>query len=84
VDDHSGGFVYHDEVLVLIEKFERQVFRLGYGRGAGKDFDFHGFAGGDSVRGFCGAAVDADSAFADELLDARAAEVGHALGEEQV
>ena len=36
------------------------------------------------MRSFGGASVDADAAFADDLLDAGAAQVGHALGEKHV
>jgi len=81
VNHHPGGFVHNDEVVVHVQQFERQIFRQRLRRRPGQNFDLDGFTGRDPVRNLGNVAVHANVAFADQFLDARAAELRNALGE---
>ena len=81
VDGHACGFVHHDHVFILIEDFEREGFGRRGERRAREDFHFNRFTCGDAMRALRGSTMDADMASSDELLDARAAEVGQLVGE---
>ncbi len=63
------------------KQIERQIFRQGLQRGPRQNFDLDGFSGRDSVRNLGDVAVHANVAFADQFLDARAAQLRDTLGE---
>lgn len=86
MDDEAGRFVEADEIVVLVEDFDRNVFRHGVAvRLRGR-----GFLGADFVsrvhggRGFGSRTVDRDQTRADGPLPARAAHLRPCPGEPTV
>ena len=79
MDHHPRGFVHNHEIVVQVQQIERQIFRQSLQRGPWKNFDLDRFTGRDAVRNLGNAVVHANVAIADQLLDARAAELRHAL-----
>ena len=74
--DQSGGLVEGQQVVVLVEDFQRDVFGasgggLGLRPGEGDDF-----AGAGMMRGFGGAAIDADKALGEQALNGAAGSSG--------
>ena len=66
--DESGGFVQHEQRLVLEQNVQRHFLRLRLGGPGVRPVDFNFLAGARRVRGFGGLAVDADVALLDEAL----------------
>jgi hypothetical protein len=67
--DHQAGRLDEDgDIVVLVEKRERDLLRFERGRGRGGDVDLHPLAGFDALRGLRGGASgDPDSSGGDEL-----------------
>ena len=76
VDDHAGGFVDGEDVVVFVEGVERDGFGFGLDRRARLGGDGDAFAAAESVGDFGRFAVDEDVGGVDEFLDAGAGEVG--------
>ena len=73
--DQSGGFVEHEQRLILKKNVERDFLRLGFGGSGLRPMDLNLFAGARMVRGFDRVAVDADMALFNQPLQ-RAARGG--------
>jgi len=84
VDDHAGGFIDGDEVVIFIEHGKRNRLRSGVQGRRREGPALDGFAGAGFVRGAGDGAIDEDAAKADPLLNARAAELGKALVQELI
>ena len=84
VNHHAGGFVHHNDFVVLVENVERNVFSLGCKRGARENFDFNFFTGRDAMGCARGALLDEHAASADQFLNARAAQLGQLRGEKNI
>ena len=84
VNHHPGGFVHNHEIIVHVQQIERQVFGQRLQRRPWQHFDLDRFTGRDPVRNFGDAAIHANMAFADKLLDARAAKLRNTLGKKQI
>jgi hypothetical protein len=86
VDDEAGGFVDGDQVVVFVEDVERDVFGFGGGqRRPRDDAEFEAFAAAQAEAGTKdGFAIEGGVAFADELLETGAAELGELSGKEVV
>lgn len=84
MDDHAGGFVEDDEVVVFEQDFQRDVLRCVVQR------DGFGHDDGDAVAELYGiarlggVAVDLDVLLADERLDPRAGKIRETGGEKGV
>jgi hypothetical protein len=76
VNDHAGGFVNREDVVVFVESFEGDGFGLGLDRRARFGGDGDAFAAAETVRDFGRFVVDEDVGGVDEFLDASAGEVG--------
>src|SRR5712692_11367806 len=81
---HPCRLVHHQEVFILIEDLEGNGFGQGFERGSRNDFDFDGLARRDTMGAPRCASADAHPPLVNQLLDARAAELGQALGKEEV
>ena len=68
-----AALVHNDEIIVYQQNVERQIFRRSHQRGPGHDRHLNDFPGGDSVRGFGSATIDAHISLADQFLNPRAA-----------
>ena len=55
VDDHAGGLVDGEDVVVFVEGFERDGFGFGADRRARLGFDGDAVAAAEFVRGLCAA-----------------------------
>lgn len=65
MDGDACGLVYHGEVFIFIENFERNGF-WGYGGAFDlRDFDFYLLAGFDAMGGLGEHAIYADASFGD-------------------
>ena len=84
VDDHAGGLVHDDEIIIYQQEFQGQIFRRSLQRRPWQDRHGNDFPGGDSMRGFGCASIDAHIPLTDQFLNPRAAQQGNVLREEQV
>ena len=73
--DQPGGFVQHEQRLVLKKNGERDCLRLCFGGFCLRPMDFNLFAGARAVRGFGYVTIDADMALFNQPLQ-RAARGG--------
>jgi len=81
VHDHAGGLIDYDDLIVLIEDGEREVFGLKDGFECFRDVDGDGFARHYAVGGFSWSAFHQDTAFVHQLLDANSAELRELVGQ---
>jgi hypothetical protein len=76
VNDHAGGFVDGDDVVVFVENFERDIFGFGgYGR-AGLGGYGDALAAAEAIGGFGGLSIEEDGGGIDQFLDAGARKIG--------
>ena len=73
MSDHACGFVHHDEVFVLIDNFDRNIFRHKVSRRQWRKFHFNRIICAELVRSFDDAPVDQDLGVFDQPLQTRAA-----------
>jgi hypothetical protein len=72
MDVHAGGLVDDEDVLVLMEDFERKILGCDVaGSGVG-DSDGDGGFGGELIAGVDGFSVEQDAVLLHPLLDAGA------------
>ncbi len=84
MDDHSGRLIDDQQVFVLVDDLERDVFGLGVRCIGLRDFELDHVAGGDSIRGIGRLAIHCDEVALDQSRSGRAAEVGCVLRDETV
>lgn len=84
VDNHAGRFVDDDEVVVFVEDFEGDCFRLGFEGTRGGNLDGDAVAGTDFVAGFGWLVVDERMVVFDELLEKGARAFRHLRLQEPV
>ena len=84
VDDHAGGFVDGEDVVVFVESFEWDGFGFGADGRARLGGDGDAFAAADFVGSFGGFSVQKDVGGVDEFLHAGATEVGAMRGDDAV
>jgi len=81
MDDQPGRFVQGQEVVIFVEDFQRNVFRLGYGGLGLRPVDSDDFAGAGTVGGFGVAPVDLNMTLMEESLDGAARNAGKLRGQ---
>jgi hypothetical protein len=81
VDDHPGGLVEDEDVVVLVDDGERDRLGLELGGRRRRDLDVHALATAQAVRGPAGRAVHPHAPGGDQRLQAGAGELGHGLGQ---
>jgi len=75
MDHHPGRLVDHRDVLVLIEDFERESFRLRLRGNRRRNLDLNPLATLEPPRGFGPLAVNLHPPLLDEVLDPGTAQV---------
>src|SRR5260370_17096889 len=71
VDGHASGLIHNEDVSILVEDFEGNVFRLSGKRGTRTDLDFDHLARTDAMRGRSSAPVHERKALLGHPLHAR-------------
>jgi len=84
MDDEACGFVDRDDVGVLVEDVDRDIFRGGFERREFLGLDFDSVAEPELVGGLARGAGSANSAVLDPGLDARAAVLWQDAGQEVI
>ena len=84
VNDHTRRFIYDQQVFILIDDLERDVFGLGVCCVGLGDLELDHVAGGDSIRGIGRLAIHSDQVALDQPRRGGAAEVGGVLRDETV
>src|SRR5689334_11394963 len=84
MDHHSRWLVDGDQVVILVERSQRNVFRRGAQRSGLGRFDIDALARAHLPRGAPGCPVYQDAAVADPFLDARTAVLGQLLVYQEV
>ena len=79
MDNQPGRLVQHDQLGILVEDIERDVFALRLGRFRLGKVDRDNFAGRHLALGFRRLAADADHALFDQRLDAASRKIGAEL-----
>ena len=82
--DQSGGFVQHEQRLVLKKNGERNFLRLGFGGLCLRPVDFNLFAGARAVCGFDRVTIDVDMALFNQPLQRAARGGGKFLAQKSV
>jgi len=72
MNDHPGGLVDDDQVVVLVKHIEPDLLRLRFQRHRRRYLDADNVADADAVAGFVRLAVDGDVRLLDEFLEKRA------------
>ena len=68
----AAGLVDDDDVVILIDDVERDIFRSRFGRGGFRNVDCDRIAGGDMISGVAnGGVLDGDLAREDQRLQPR-------------
>ena len=73
MNDHARGFIHHDQVFVLIDNFDRNVFRHKVSRRRWRKFNFNLIICVELVRRFDDAPVYQHLGVFDQPLQTRAA-----------
>src|SRR5579864_8754069 len=79
VDHHAGGLIDGDQIRVLKEDFDRQVFRLGMERRQLCGLNLYRFGATQQIRRLLWRIVNSHAAGPDPILQARAAVFGQSL-----
>ncbi len=79
VDHHTCRFIYHDDVFILVQNLERQLFRLGVQRREFGRRDGYGVASAQKMRGSGRRRVDLHAILFDPSLQTGTAIFGQAF-----